>query len=263
VVTLAAPGEPSQEALAFNDAKNAYLYGDYPRVVSTLTPLLEPDVLLADPDQVAKGYELLALAHAYQEHEPEARAYFEQLIRFRPDSKLNPALVPPQTIRLFETVRETLKEELAREREAILKLQREEEERRRLEGAQQIVVEKRRNSRLVAMVPFGVGQFQNDQPVAGALFLGSEVLAISLSIGFFAAVEDLRLDNGLFAREDLSRAESMQSAHLVSGGIALAVMAIGVVHALATFEEELDVKRTTVNPSGSVGLGPGGLVWEF
>lgn len=239
------------------------MYGDYPGVISKLAPLVEPVVLLAARAELMEAYQLLGLSHSFlrndasPEHEARARHYFEKLIRLDPNYKLNPALVPPDTITLFEEVRTALKPALERERQEFLRRQREEEERLRVAGSHQIVVEKRRNSRWVAMVPFGIGQFQNDQPVAGALFLGGEVLAVSLSVGFFAAVEDLRLDSGRFAREDVSRAESMQNAQLIAGGTALMLMAVGVIHALTTFQEELDVQRTTVKPTAS------GLVWEF
>lgn len=248
---------PSEVKTEFAVGKNSYRYGDYGRVVAILTPLVEPEVLIANPEHLVEAYRLLGLSHSYLGQTADARRYFERLIRMRPTHTLSPALVPPDQIRLFEAVRASLADELEAERLAFLARQREEEERRRLQASQQIVVEKRRNSRLVAAVPFGVGQFQNDQPVAGALFLGAEVLAVSLSIGFFAAVEDLRLDNGRFAREDVSRAESMQSAQLISGGTALLLMGVGIVHALATFEEELDVQRTTVQPTAN------GFVWRF
>ncbi len=247
----------------FAVGKHSYVYGDYPGVISRLTPLVEPVVLLADRGQLMEAYQLLGLSHSFLRskedptHEQRARHFFEKLIRLDPSYELNPALVPPDTILLYKNVRDGLAEELERERQEILRRQREAEERLRMAGASQVVVEKRRNSRWVAVVPFGVGQFQNDQPVAGALFLGGEVLAVSLSVGFFAAVEDLRLDSGRFAREDVSRAESMQNAQLIAGGAALALMAVGVIHALTTFQEELDMQRTYVKPTAN------GLVWEF
>ena len=253
----ASSGDPGDPRLEFRDAENAYLYGDYARVVKILSRLVDPEVVLTDPEQVAQAYERLGLAHSYLRHDDEARIYFEKLIRFRPGWKLNPALVPPTTVRVFDSVREALADELERERQRLLQFQREEEEKRRLAQTTQVLVEKRRNSRLVALVPFGAGQFQNGQPITGALFLGSEVLAVSLSIGFFAAVEDLRLSNGRFASEDVGRATTIQNAQLVSGGVALALMAAGVIHALATFEDDVDVQRRTIQPS------PQGVSWTF
>ncbi len=251
----AAETDDPKVALALADL--AYEYGDYPKVIKLLTPFIEPEIRFPDPENVAHVYEVLGLSSAFLEQEKPARMWFERLIRHRPDWKLNPALVPPATIQLFEEVRDSLREELDRERQLFLERQKEEEERRRLANSTQVIFEKRRNSRVVALVPFGAGQFQNDQPVLGALFLGSELLAVSLSIGFYAGVEDLRQPDGRFAREDVSRAESLQTAQLVSGGAALALMVAGITHALLTFKEDVDVQRTTIKPTAN------GFLWRF
>jgi len=46
--TLAAPAD------GLRDAENSYLYGDYPRVIRKLTPLVDPDIMLPEPEQQAQ-----------------------------------------------------------------------------------------------------------------------------------------------------------------------------------------------------------------
>lgn len=242
------------------DAENSYLYGDYPRVVAKLTPLVEPDIRLADPENVARAYELLGLAHSFLNKPEPARKFFAKLIRFRPDKRLNPMLVPPTTIAFFDQIRAELEQEIAKERAALRKAREEEAARRKAASTTKLLVETRRNSRLVAAMPFGLGQFQNDDPIMGATFLGTEVLAAGLSFGFFAAVEQLRQPSGRFQPQDKSQAETLQQAQLISGGVALALMVAGVIHAQITFEEQSTTSTTVISPGQN---GPTGLIWEF
>ncbi len=254
VATAARPADPERELA---DAENSYLYGDYPRVVRKLTPLVEPDVLLVSATDQAQAYELLGLAHFFLDQRELARKYFERLIKFRPDYELNPVLVPPPVVAFYGELHETLADEIKRRRDELRRQEEAEQERRRL--ASTIVYERRLNSRFVASMPFGMGQFQNEDPGLGALFLGTELLATGLSFGFYLAVLDLRAEDGTFARGDVARAESLQQAQLVSGGIALALVLGGILEAHLAFDA--DDGLTEVRP-GPV-IGPQGLLWRF
>ncbi|MCA9525404.1 MAG: hypothetical protein KC549_03795 [Myxococcales bacterium] len=121
-----------------------------------------------------------------------------------------------------------------------------------------VEIETRRNSRLVAVLPFGVGQFQNGDDLLGGLFLGSELVAVALSATFLIASESLRQPDGLFTPQDVDQARSLRTAQLVSGGVAAALMVGGVVHALVTFRDEIEVKRTTIQPTVRPVVGPTG-----
>ncbi len=257
MLTVAAQAAPTDD---LRDAENSYLYGDYPRVVAKLTPLVEPELRLADPDNVARAFELLGLAHSYLNQPEPARKFFAQLIRFRPDRRLNPMLVPPTTIAFFDQIRAELEQDIEKERAALRKAREDEAARRQAMSTTKLLVEKRRNSRLVAAVPFGVGQFQNEDALWGATFLGSEVLGVGLSIGFFAAVEQLRQPSGQFLREDRAQAESLQQAQLLSGAIAVGLMVAGVIHAQVTFQDSTTTNTTTIRPGAAP---PTGAIWEF
>ncbi len=53
----------------------------------------------------AEAYRVLGLSLFYQERIEEARAAFLDYLRRDPDAHLDPALVPPEAITLFEDVR--------------------------------------------------------------------------------------------------------------------------------------------------------------
>lgn len=236
------------------DAENAYLYGDYRRVIEKVTPLIEPDIRLVDLDDQARAYELLGLAHFYLHEEQKARRVFERLIRLDPQRRLDPLVVPPAAIAFYDRLRTEMADELRAEREAFIRRRREEEERRRRENMVEIEREYRRNSRLVAVMPFGIGQFQNGDTALGVAFLTTELAAIGLSIGAYLAVEDLRRPTGRFSSADLPRAESLQTVQVASGAAALGLMVLGAAHALLTFEEHTEVQERVIRP----GPGPAG-----
>ena len=245
------------------DAENSYLYGDYPRVVAKLEPVVEPDILLADPDDLARAYELLGLSTFFLDRVGESRGWFERLIRFRPDARLNPVLVPPPAVSLFDDVRESLADEIARMQEALRKQREEEAERERLARLTRVRVETRVNSRLVATLPFGVGQFQNGQDGLGYALLATQLAAGATSLGSFLAVENLRQTNGRFDRADVGNAQTLQQVQLWTGAAALALMVGGAVHAWVTFVDEVPLREVALPPPGAAGPGESLLRWTF
>ncbi len=249
-----APVDPDR---TFIVAENTYQYGDYPRVVRLLTPLVEPDILLVAAKDLADAYEMLGLSHFFLGQKAEAKTYFERLIQFRPDHELNPIVVPPEAVVFYEELREQLADEIKRRREELRRQQEAEDARRRRDSL--VVYERRLNSRFVASMPFGIGQFQNDQAGLGAVFLGTELLASGLSVGFYLAVQDLRDADGSFPRSDVTRAKSLYQAQLISGGIAVALIIAGIVQAHYAFDEDAGLHEVRPGPS----VVPEGLIWRF
>lgn len=238
------------------DAENWFVYGDFERVVLKLAPLVDPKSQLADRRDLARSYELLGLSCFYLRREAEARKYFERLVRLEPEKQLDPLVVPPPAVHFYDDLRRSMADEIARQREALQKQLAEEEERRRQAN---IVVEKielRRNSRLVAAMPLGIGQFQDGQVLAGGLLLGTQVALAGLSGAFYLATENLRQPSGRYARADVSRAEAYQAVQLSTGYAAVLVALGGIVHAQLTFREDTEVRRDFSAPGVQPDLGP-------
>ena len=248
-----------QENVRFSEGVNAYLYGDYPNTIAQLQPLIEPDVLL-EPDDAAKAYEYLGLSFYFLEDKEHAKEYFSRLIRLRPDWELDPVLVPPTAITFYNDIHRKMEAELSRQREALELLKRREAERRMRANTREIIIEDRKNSLFVACMPFGLGQFQNDQPILGTLFLSSEIIAIGLSMGFFMSVESMRLSNGFYEHEKYERAQQLQTAQLISGGVAVGLMIGGVIQALYAYRETKVFQRKVTEPKYD---SPSLLLWEF
>jgi hypothetical protein len=176
------------------EGRLAYERGDYAGAVRTLTPLLYPSIELTNVEGVIEAHRLLALSYLLQKKEQEAEEEASSILALRPNFELDPIVDPPMAVAFFDGVRKKqdarLRELRAREhREAEERAK--EEERRRRANAERIYIERkvRVNSRLLATVPFGVGQWQNGQPRKAALFLSGELVFGALSLASYVALE--------------------------------------------------------------------------
>jgi hypothetical protein len=124
----------------------------------------------------------LGASYVFLGRRQDAEQQFAALIREDPQHELDPIAFPRDVIELFTSVRERVEEERRLERERqqrdeAARRQREIErvirERERLMRLQELAsrqVIERENSRFVALIPFGVGQFQNQDPELGWVF---------------------------------------------------------------------------------------------
>ena len=241
------------------DADNSYLYADYPRVLTKLVPLIEPDLKLSLPEDIARAYELSGLAAFYLQDEESAARYFEKLIRLRPDFRLDPVKVPPPAVAFFDGLRDKLADEIKRIQAALAKLAAEEKERERLKNQVTIQRNLKVNSRLTAMIPFGVGQFQNGDKISGQLLLTGQALTATSSAVLFFAVESLRTESGRFRSSDIARSRQYRDAQLITGAVAIGLALIGIIEAQINFVPteslgEKVISNEKLTPSGGFQL---------
>ena len=125
----------------------------------------------------------------------KAEARFREAIRRSPQIRPNPLEFPAAVVSRFNAVRQTMladirkseqeRAERAKRRAERAKRQRAEEQARLDKlvdwASQEKVVQ--RNSRWIAAVPFGVGQFQNDSRALGWTFLTTELVALAVTAG--------------------------------------------------------------------------------
>ena len=235
------PLSATEIRLSFDRGRNAYLYGNYQEAVEYLTPLLSPSVLIADPQMLTLAYEYLGLAHFYLGDENIAKGFFKDLIYFKPEHRLDPVRVPPNAVSLYNQLHDALQAELSLRQEAMARQAELEEERVLKKMRQQVILEQQVNQKLIAFLPFGAGQFQNREPGLGYFFLGSELISVGLSAGFFWGVESLRQSDGRFMKRDYLFAQQLQRAQMISGGVAIGLMVSGVLLALWRYKDRHDL----------------------
>lgn len=159
--------------------------------------------LLDDPDKVralsprsrdqAQVYDAACLIAIGKTEAANER--FRAAIRENPQMAVPSAVIfPPAVIERFVVVRSELMEEIRRsEQERVMRersvaeeaRRRAEDERRRVAMLEQLASEETliaKNSRWIASVPFGVGQFQNRDYALGTIFLVSETLLAATAV---------------------------------------------------------------------------------
>jgi hypothetical protein len=274
-VALAAPGAPEE---ALERGRVAYERGAYREALEIVRPLLYPSIELASEEAVIDAHRLLALAHLFNKQEPEAEEEVKALLALRPTYELDPVVDPPVAVRFFQNVRARQDARLAelkrREAEERAAREREAAERRK---AQATFFERgyRVNSRLVAALPFGIGQFQNGNRYLGIFFATTQALAAALSIGCWAGIE-AKWGNTPVPKSDTAAANAVQNTQLAAGAVFWGLYLAGLIDAEVRFKPRVDVEerevpgtkpkrmKVSVVPSiliapGLYGLGAGGV----
>lgn len=234
-----------------------------------LTPsgcrLVEPELALA-----ARGYLVVALVAT--ERIAEARVEVEKVLRTSPTFSPSPTIFPQRAIDLFIEARGRLADELAEimRKRAAEDFQKGEDRKRKdlarekyirdLEdlASRETVVSK--GSRLIAMIPFGVGQFQNDNIGLGVTFGASQVLAGGTAIVTSAIYQNLvkrAAEHGSapaaptpgVPEETIDEAEftqqlqTLQAVNIVAFGVFALSAVVGIVEAQVSFVDEVKTER--------------------
>ena len=258
----------------------AYETGRFAECVQKFQGVLQPGSPDAPTTQESRSRARMYLATclATLKREAEADAVLETLVRedyrFSPDRAAFPVTVIGRfldtQLRLAPEVEAKVRAD--QEREARLRYLQEERE-RIVRERQQINAQMargrvtgRRSSRLVALVPFGVGQFQNGQRTLGWTLLGTEAaLAAASAVTFFLKDNiERQFSSGVDRTEALRLRDLAVQANYVTFGLFAATALGGVAHAQLTFVPEFrEVRERPLPPPVSVptgGVSTGGLL---
>jgi hypothetical protein len=192
----------ADEGSDLEKAYGAYVAHRYDDAEARLRRLLDGKDALKDADSVADARMYLGAVLIAEGRKEEADRVFEQLLLDKPDYQPDPlrvalpaldAVVDAHT-RLRDALRTILADRVRREQEEQKRIEgektRAEAALRQLEtlASQEVIVE--RHSRWEALLPFGVGQFQNGDRALGWTFLVTESLlaagsAVGIGLGLY------------------------------------------------------------------------------
>lgn len=193
------------------DAENTFRFQDYKAAESLLRKLLYPEIRLTHPDHVIKAREYLGACYFWLKDYKRMEEEFTALLTIAPNHKLDPFYYPPSLIERFETLRKRLIEL------HIISLEEPKpKEEAKCEREEKTII---RRSRIVSFLPFGIGHFQNEDTVKGALFLTGELLTLGLNIGSYIAAESLRGSDGFYSTSDAEVARRLVIVQYVSLGV--------------------------------------------
>jgi hypothetical protein len=270
-LTFGATAAFADDRAELEKARASYLSRNWAEAEMRTRVLVDPVGGLKERALLSQARMILGAALIAQGKREPAVEVFEKLVledsTFDPD----PLSYPGDVINTFIDTRSQLAERIKNAAVTAAKLEagrkaREEAEREKqrrwLELVKAQAQEEKitvKNSRLVACLPFGVGQFQNEQPVLGWIFLGTEAAlvvgtAITLPMHFYARgrrehyVDTQDLD--LAVQWD-QRADQIQVANLILAGSFVAVAGVGILQANLSFQPTRDErKRRDLPPIG-------------
>lgn len=257
VAPNAAAAELDPEA-AFERARIYYESARYAVCVDAFSRLLERADRL-DPKERASARTYLGACLIARGKLEEARQQFRQaILEDRQLEPPDPVVFPQSVVDVFISVRSSLMDALQRQQEeelqrgrqqAVEQRRREERERRRvaeLERLAQLETVIRQNERWMAWVPFGIGQFHNDDATLGWVFLSAEsvlavtaITATSIELGLHSRAQDGRapLDS-----EDLSaKVGAAREVGTIAWLTLIGVAAAGIIEANVSYRGELPV----------------------
>ena len=234
----------------FEAARTLYDKQAYAGAVDALRALVGSDPpRVSDPLLVIESRKYLAASLLFLGATEDAKTQFRLLLAQEPRYTLDPLAFPNDVLALFEKVKADLQRELDRKREAEESARRQAEERARvaelvrrenlarlrvLAEESETVVE---NSRWIATIPFGVGQFQNGHNGFGVALAMGEGLSAATSLLSFVAHQQLADDRPSPADvDDAQRRENRwRTTNYVSFGVFAGLALIGIIDAHVRF----------------------------
>ena len=274
---LAKPATVRADQFAdYQFALSAYSEGDYGEARDRFEALLPS---LRDPTLVTQSRQYLAASFVHLNRPDDAREQFLALLREDGDFALPRHDFSTAVYQVFQAAQRAHREELARrerdeqaERERLrrMRLERMLRERERMARLEQLASEmlvEQRNSRALALLPFGVGQFRNGNRGLGMGFAISESFLFVGSLmtwGWHRYLRGLEPeDRGSFNTRERSVRITNQVVTGVLAGIALAGILEAQIRFKAVIREtrprELpdDLPDLEADPELEIGLGPG------
>jgi len=268
LVVLGGRAASAQGRVDVEKARAAYLARNYAEAEERLRALVDPKSGLKDLSLLSQArMYLAAVLLAQGKREPGAEA-FEKLILEDPAFEPDPLSFPGNVINTFFDVRAQLQERIRQAAQNSARVEAEkraraEEARRKQEAwlatIKQLATEERitvHNSRVVALLPFGAGQFQNREPVLGWMFLATEsalVLGTMITVPLFVYADGRKNGQGadLEGKAQLykDRADTIYTLNVSLVGAFAAVAVTGIVQAnLAYVPEVSETRRRALPP---------------
>ena len=249
----------------FNAGQYEEAHGQFARLLTPTLPACDkgpsPACRLTDADLIERTRVLDSACLIALKRPALADAQIETVLRQNPAYAPSPALFPQEVVDRFTEVRGRLREELDKlaEQQAhealkrrLAEQQASDAQEKWITDVQRLAGQERRievNSRWIALIPFGVGQYQNGDTRLGALFTASEVaLGASLVTSGVLAQNYANFDRSRCNTQCYVQVENAFATaalvNRVSFGALIGVAVAGIVQAQIAFVPE----RVTTAP---------------
>jgi hypothetical protein len=251
----------------FEQARSAYASQDYALAAERLEALIGGDVpAMQNETLLLESRKYLGAAYLFLGRRADAEHQFALLLHQDASYQIDPIQFPQAVLQVFDEVRVRVERELeaeARQAEAAERAQRERELRLLLENETRIreleamagqETVRTVNSRALALLPFGVGQFRNGNRGLGRALAGTESVLLVLGVGTFLAQQKLPDWDPYLADERISdrlrRANrALNYTNWIAGSAFGALAIIGIIEAQINFRPVVVTTRARELPA--------------
>jgi tetratricopeptide (TPR) repeat protein len=247
----------ADELSDFESARRNYDKQNYAKAARGLESLVGGAVPRAtNPVVRLESRKYLGATYLFLGKKEAAREQFRSLLEEDPEYDIDPVAFPKAVVQTFQEVQKEVAAERARKdaleamrrkrerSDEVEELIRQQERIRALEELAAVETVEKVNSRWIAALPFGIGQFQNQDRPLGIMFAVTESAFLVASIATFIGHNSLRDENP--APSEIERARRVERAlrigNWVSVGAFLSFAVAGVIEAEVRFKP---VIRTT------------------
>ncbi|MDD9939675.1 MAG: hypothetical protein OXU20_01315 [Myxococcales bacterium] len=248
----------------FQKARSAYEVASYELSAKLFGALVGGEVpRLQNRSLVLESLKYLGASLLFMGETGRAENTFERLLRMEIDYVLDPLAFPQEVQVAFARVKGRLQSALVEKRQAEQEREQAREaavvhERERARARQARLLKlasttriEEQRSRLVAMVPFGAGQFQNGDKELGFLLAASQVVALGVSITGYVLYEQLRAEARLASPLDntsLEENESKEDLYRNTNRISMVVFAALAIAGVVDAQLRFQPTRVTERP---------------
>jgi tetratricopeptide (TPR) repeat protein len=237
----AAPSdEPRPHATPGDDldrAREAYRNGEYSVALPLFNALLyPPPPRLASPRELTDAYVALGVCRFETGDPIGAKREFEQALALDPSATIDSLIVSDIAVR--QVFNETKLDMRARER-----AEAEAKHRAELRQIRNGMVGVEPHSLVVALLPFGLGQFQNNQTMKGTIFAASEGVLFVTSLGtWYYLVNEYGIRSTHVPLEDGTTVRHLQQLEIGSGVGFLGLWLWGAIDAYRHYKPQTQVE---------------------
>jgi tetratricopeptide (TPR) repeat protein len=230
VLARPAAADPSK---SFVDAQTVFRSGQYKEAAILFSGLLYPTTQLSDLKEVIDAHVHLAVANFEIGQLDAARREFDAAINLDTTLDISGYGFSKEATDFFERRKKEL-DEKARQIEE--RTRRARERQKFLKSVDLIRVKERKNY-LRNLIPFGVGQFQNNQTRKGVFFAATEIGLGATSFIIWTYLRS-RYPDGSVPLTEVDSARRLQIFEIASASLCIGAMAWGIVDGFVNYSEE-------------------------
>jgi len=254
----------ADELSDFESARRQYDRQNYAKAARGLESLVGGVVPRAtNPVVRHEARKYLGATYLFLGKKEAAREQFRLLLEEDPEYGIDPVAFPEAVVTTFQEVQEKVLAERATREALEAERRRQErtdeveeliEQRQRIQTLEELAaaeIVERVNSRWIAALPYGIGQFQNQDRGLGIMFAVTESVFTAASIATFIGHNSLRNENP--APQELERAQRVERALRIGNWVSVGAFAsfaiAGVIEAEVHFKPVIRTTRKRELPS--------------